>query len=272
MFLSSITVLLCVVCFIGKNDASISIETNSTAAVITSEDVNNGWHEKFYKYDQDKNGSICATELQILLFNESIGLVTISQASRYISLLDRDGNFEIEFGKLEKIEPIVDILSERKPLNVEDNDYSFDGKKTIPAIDFLELLYKEFELIYFDSPNEAKEITDLIDRDANGQIEYNEYEEIELMLEASLKLVSLCEIFTVLDINNNGVITADVIADFIELVYSIQVNSQETTKAINNFDENGNKVIEFSEFLKNTGNLSKDEFSILQELAKKLVA
>ncbi|XP_050427450.1 uncharacterized protein LOC126837835 isoform X2 [Adelges cooleyi] len=266
MFLSSFTVLLCFACFIGENDASI--ETNSTEVVIPSEDVNDGWHEKFHMYDQNNDGLISAMELQQMLFKESIGLVTIRQAKRYISLLNRDGNVQI---KLEKIKPIVDIMTEKNTSSVVDDDCPFNDEDNFPVAALQAILFKECKQNFFNALDETKEITNLIDQDGNGQIDCDEFQGVELMMEASLKLHILCEMFTVMDINKKGVITADVIADFSDFVHSKLAKSQEAKKAIENFDKNGDGVVDFSEFLNKIVSLSKVEFTLLDEFAKKFV-
>ncbi|XP_050441454.1 calcium-dependent protein kinase 4-like [Adelges cooleyi] len=250
---------MCVLRFIEVNSTLNSIETNSKA-----DDVNGEWQEKFSKYDTDKNGLISATELQKLLFNESIGFVTIKQATNYIPLLDRGGKGQIRFDHLKKIEPIMAILSQRKTLSL------VDDKKTISSTDFQKLLYENFKQTIFESLEEVEEIIDLINKDENGQIKYNKFMEIENMLKATLQLDNLFEVFSIFDTDKLGVVTVDAVQALMEIANSESDDFEKATEAIKKFDKNGDGVIEFSEFLQNIDNLNEDEFSIFEEFTKKL--
>lgn len=93
-----------------------------------------------------------------------------------------------------------------------DDDCPFNDEDNFPVAALQAILFKECKQNFFNALDETKEITNLIDQDGsrklicwnsflkyllqlfsgNGQIDCDEFQGVELMMEASLKVNSLC--------------------------------------------------------------------------------
>ncbi|XP_050435003.1 uncharacterized protein LOC126842160 [Adelges cooleyi] len=190
-------------------DESASLITNLDNPLMSNinPNLNNlstkEWKMILNKYDSDNVGSISATKLQKLLYEQFNVFITIRQAEEYIYLIHLQENHEIalEHGEkmkpiinheiglehVKKLEPIICILSQRKS---KEKNESFIKNNKMLTEDFVTIIKEKFPMVFFKK-EEVLELLNVVGHDEKLPIELTEYHEILKMLPATLRMVRI---------------------------------------------------------------------------------
>ncbi|XP_050437775.1 uncharacterized protein LOC126843985 isoform X2 [Adelges cooleyi] len=214
MFLKKIILLLCV---LGRIEKSISTEgetisdtvdeasTSGTSTVRSNTAVskkastygphvvninpnlkkltNKEWKAIFDKYDIEKKGSISATILQKLLYNEFKVFITIRHAQCYTNEINDHKSSEIGWKVVKKMKPIITVLSQRESLEEYTNLIKSENTS---CENFVVTIRSKFEKV-FENENEVLEVLKVVGHDEKLPINSADYHEILKMLTASLR-------------------------------------------------------------------------------------
>ncbi|XP_050439238.1 uncharacterized protein LOC126844851 [Adelges cooleyi] len=150
------------------------------------------WEKKFKKYDKDHNGLISAKELQLLLFKEFTGFLTVRQAKTYIHLINSKKNDEMGLEDLIQMKPIIFVLSQRTIRKDLPGSIHIADHDTISVEAFANI-----NKSCFKDEEEFKELLKLIDQKKNKSIKMKKVRDTQEMIDESIEMARIHQQFLI---------------------------------------------------------------------------
>ncbi|XP_050435212.1 uncharacterized protein LOC126842327 [Adelges cooleyi] len=200
MFSKNIILLLCVVGFKADDGPYWKISNPFLYTSTTK------WKQIFNQYDSLKVGSISATELQKLLYEEFQVFLTIRQANEYTYLINLKKNYEIGLKQVKKMRPIIIILSLREDRKEDEN--SIENYNLSREV-FVEKIASYFTELFLYKREVLEVLKVVVHNRYTLPIESKEYLKIINMLTASLRMTRIHK-----DYKSNG----DPNVDFLQYI------------------------------------------------------
>ncbi|XP_056021983.1 calmodulin-alpha-like [Ostrea edulis] len=195
-----------------------------------SPEIRKDFKETFNLFDKDGDGTISTNELAMVM--RSLGQnPSDAELEKMLKGVDEDGNGSIDFeefvlmmaDKLERSNTEDEIREAFKLFDKDDNGY-------ISVSELKNILTETGEKI---TPEEANELIKAIDKDGDGKIDYEEAKPV----------------FNEFDNDGDGYIDASELGTALKRM-GLNPSLQKIQSMIGEVDKDGNKKIDFEEFLK----------------------
>ncbi|XP_050426652.1 uncharacterized protein LOC126836974 isoform X3 [Adelges cooleyi] len=228
-------------------ETSTAAETTETSTATEVEDISwhPTWEDIFKRYDDEKKGSISDKTLQVLIFEQFNGFLTVRQANEYISLITAKKSNRIDVEQFKRLKPIIDVLSTRE--KIQENEQA--PLDSIPKSTFEEEIVAGFYVL-FKNRREISEVFKLVGHDPKtDSIKPIQLAHVKNMLMSSLRLQTFYDGFKETDKNHDGFVDAEEMKSLLGGVDKSYDDLKAAEQAIRNHDKNGDGLLDVAEYI-----------------------